>query len=124
MAPAAPVLLVVDDDPAVRNSLKFCLEIEGFAVRPYANGDDLLNEPDLPGSGCLVIDYQMPGMTGLELLARLRSDGVDLPAILITGHPGPLQRRLAAEAGVTIIEKPLLGNGLVDAIRNVLVQSD
>jgi two-component system, LuxR family, response regulator FixJ len=116
----SPVLLVVDDDVAVRNSLKFCLEIEGFAVRLYGEAQALLSEPDLPGSGCLVIDCHMPGMTGVELLARLRCDGVALPAILITGHPGIALRCQAAEAGVTLVEKPLLGNGLTDAIRRAL----
>lgn len=120
LAPAAPVLLIVDDDSAVLNSLKFCLEIEGFAVRVYGNAETILKEPDLPGFGCLVLDYHLPDMTGLELLARLRSNGVQLPAILITGHPGLAQRRHADEAGIVMVEKPLLGNGLIDAIRGAL----
>lgn len=120
LGPPAPVLLVVDDDAAVLNSLKFCLEIEGYVVRLYADSVKILNEPDLPGFGCLVIDYHLPDMTGIELLAKLRSEGVKLPAILITGHPGLSQRRRAAEAGLTIVEKPLLGNGLAEAIRRAL----
>lgn len=118
--PDAPVLLVVDDDAAVLNSLKFCLEIEGFEVKLYANGEELLNEPNLPGFGCLVLDYLMPDMTGLELLAKLRSRGVALPAIVITGHPGLPLRRYAAAAGVAIVEKPLLGNRLTETIRGAL----
>ncbi len=120
LEPDAPVLLVVEDDAAVLNSLKFCLEIEGFEVRLYANGEELLNEPDLPSFGCLVLDYHIPDMTGLELLAKLRSRGVDLPAIVITGHPGLLLRRYAAAAGVAIVEKPLLGNRLTETIRGAL----
>ena len=116
LGPAAPILLLVDDDAAVLNSLKFCLEIEGFEVKLYANGEDLLNEPELPRFGCLVLDYHIRDMTGLELLAKLRSRGVDLPAIMITGHPGLPLRRYAAAAGVAIVEKPLLGNRLTDAI--------
>jgi two-component system, LuxR family, response regulator FixJ len=118
-----PVLLVVDDDAAVLNSLKFHLEIEGFEVRPYASAEALLNEPDLPSSGCLLIDYRMPEMTGLELLAKLRSNGVALPAILITGHPGLAVRQNAAQAGVAIIEKPLLGNGLTETIRSAVASA-
>jgi FixJ family two-component response regulator len=120
LGPPVPVLLVVDDDVAVLNSLKFCFEIEGFAVRLYADTSALLSDPDLPGFGCLVIDYHMPDMNGLELLARLRSNGVALPAVLITGHPGPAPRRRAAEAGIAIVEKPLLGNALTEAIRRAL----
>jgi two-component system, LuxR family, response regulator FixJ len=115
-----PMVLVVDDDVAVLNSLKFCLEIEGFVVKLYGDAQALLNEPDLPSFGCLVIDYSMPDMTGLELLAQLRSDGIELPAILITGHPGLAVRRRAAEVGVVIVEKPLFGNGLTEAIRGAV----
>jgi FixJ family two-component response regulator len=115
-----PVLLVVDDDAAVLGSLKFCLEIDGFEVQLYASGEELLNDPALPLSGCLVLDYHLPDMTGLELLAKLRSEGVDLPAVLISGHPGISLRRHAAVAGVAIVEKPLLGNALTEAIRGAV----
>jgi|SRR5260370_26899205 FixJ family two-component response regulator len=75
-SPAAPVVIVIDDDPAVRNSLKFSLEIEGYTVRAYPDAYELLNETDLPANSCLLIDYYMPAMNGLELLARLRDRGV------------------------------------------------
>jgi FixJ family two-component response regulator len=116
----SPVLLVVDDDAAVLGSLKFCLEIDGFEVQLYASGEALLNEAALPLSGCLVLGYHLPDMTGLDLLAKLRSQGVVLPALLITGHPGIALRRQAAVAGVAIVEKPVLGNALTEAIRGVL----
>jgi FixJ family two-component response regulator len=120
LEPDAPVLLVVEDDVAVLNSLKFCLEIEGFEVKLYANGEELLNGPDLPRFGCLVLDYHLPDMTGLELLAKIRSRGVDLPAIMITSHPGLPLHRNAAAAGVAIVDKPLLGNRLTETIRGAL----
>src|SRR5215467_5855821 len=66
---ARPVVLVIDDDLAVRNSLKFALEIEGFCVRVYPSGAELLDETDMPDRGCLVADYHLQGMNGLELLA-------------------------------------------------------
>lgn len=120
LANPCPVLLVVDDDPAVRNSLKFSLEIEGFAVRLFADAQTLLNTPTLPPSACLVIDYYLPDMSGLELLSALRSRGVTLPAFLITGHPSVAVRQRAADAGVTIVDKPLLGNGLLETIYGAL----
>jgi FixJ family two-component response regulator len=111
-------VLVVDDDPAVRNSLKFSLEIEGYSVGVFSSAKEILALRELPEHGCLLIDYGLPDMTGLDLLERLRKRGVGLPAILITSNPGPILRYRAGEVGVSIVEKPLLGNGLTEAIRN------
>jgi two-component system response regulator FixJ len=113
-------ILVVDDDPAVCNALKFALELENYAVRTYASGAELLGEPALPPARCLVIDYRLPGMNGLELLARLRRLGIAAPAILITTNPGNALRVAAADAGTHIVEKPLLTNALSDAIRHAI----
>jgi len=120
LAKVGPVVLVIDDDPAVRNSLKFALEIEGFSVRLYPTGAELLDEKDIPESGCLVTDYHLPGMNGLDLLARLRERNIRLPAILITTHPSATIRDRAALAGVRLIEKPLLSDTLFQGIRAAL----
>ena len=111
------VVVIVEDDPAVRSALKFSLEIEGFEVRTYASGIDLLDARDVCVGGCLVIDQRMPEMSGLDLIATLRDRLISAPAILITSHPNAWVRKRAAEAHVPIIEKPLLGNALVDRIR-------
>ena len=71
---AKQVVLVVDDDSAVRNSLRFTLEVEGFEVRAYSSAHELLDEDRLPTLSCLVTDYHMPAMNGLELVAQLRYD--------------------------------------------------
>jgi two-component system, LuxR family, response regulator FixJ len=118
--PAAEhVVLVIDDDPAVRSSLKFSLEIEGFTVRVYSGAHELLSD-DLPAKSCLLIDYYMPTMNGLELLARLRDRGVSIPAVVITGHPNCRLRERIAAAGVPLLEKPFLGTILRDRIREAL----
>ncbi|MGL4291318.1 MAG: response regulator transcription factor, partial [Phreatobacter sp.] len=78
------LVIVVDDDEAVRNSLKFALELEGLEVRLYGGADELLAGPRLPAEGCLLIDYRMPLMTGVELVRTLRARQVKLPAILMT----------------------------------------
>ena len=115
-----PTVLVIDDDPGVRSSLKFALEVEGFAVRTYPTGSDLLDEEDMPESGCVVADYHLPGMNGLDLLASLRERKVSLPAILITTDPNAAIRRWAASAGVRLVEKPLLSDALFQGIRAAL----
>jgi FixJ family two-component response regulator len=113
----APIVLVVDDDAAVRSSLQFCLEIEGFVVRTYSCGPDLLNDLNMPKTGCLVIDYRLPKMNGLDLLAELRRRRIDLPAILVTTSPSVSMRAQTAAAGAVLIEKPLLNEALFDGIR-------
>jgi two-component system response regulator FixJ len=111
-----PLIVVVDDDSAVRNSLKFLLEVEGFAVRAFSAGADLLNAADLPGCACFIIDQNLPEMSGLDLVAQLRDRRVSVPAILITSHPSAAVSTRAADAGVPIVEKPFLGNTLFDRI--------
>ena len=80
------VVVIVDDDPAVRNSLKFSLEIEGFVVQLYASGSELLSAGDISDCGCLVVDQKMPGMAGIDLIVGC-AIGLSAPAILITSHP-------------------------------------
>lgn len=117
-----PVVIVLDDDLAVRNSLRFSLQIEGFSVRAYASGDELLEAAEFPRLGCLVVDYYLPGTNGLDVLRKLREHKVMLPALLVTSHPSEAVRKQAAQAGVTIVEKPLLGNVLIDGIRAALAR--
>ncbi len=114
------VVIVVDDDLAVRNSLKFSLEIEGLTVHSFATGTELLNAIDLSLCDCLVIDQKMPAMSGLELITKLRERHITVPAILITSHPSPWLREQAQKADIPIVEKPLLGNALLDKIRDVI----
>ncbi|NWG23575.1 MAG: response regulator [Pseudorhodoplanes sp.] len=117
------LLAVVDDDPAVCHSLTFALEIEGFDVRTFGSGDDILNDEHLSSFGCLIIDYSMPGMNGLELLRLLRNRGIATPAILITGVTRPSLHERAQSAGVLIVEKPFSGTLLIDSIRTALART-
>src|SRR5215470_19458847 len=120
IVPAHPVVIVVDDDAAVLSSLKFALEIEGFAVRAYSTGDAVFNDSSLSDCACFIIDQKLPGLTGLEVVAALRERQVGAPAILITSHPTIMLQERAAKAGVAIVEKPLLGNVLLERIRDVI----
>ncbi len=109
-------VFVIDDDPAILASLKFSLEIEGYTVRTYSSAKALIADATRKNWGCLVIDYNLDDRNGLQLLDELRQRGVAMPAILITTNPGPHLRVRAAAASVTIVEKPLIGDTLVDAI--------
>ena len=112
-----PVIAVVDDDPAVCSSLKFALELEGFAVRTFHSGAELLLADDLEDCNCFVIDQRMPGMSGMELVEVLRERRVLTPVILIISHPNAALSARAQKAAIPIVEKPLLGNALMERIR-------
>lgn len=115
-----PLILVVDDDDAVRRALAFALDLQGYDVETFGSGEALLLR-ETPGTpACLVLDQRLPGVTGLATLDQLRGRHVDLPAILVTSHPGPALREAAAQAGVPILEKPLLSETLVATIERVL----
>ena len=120
----SPTIIVVEDDSSLRHSLRFSLGVEGFVVRAYANGSELLGAADLPELGCLVIDYNLPDMTGLDLVMRLRDRQIVLPAILITTNPSGTVRRRAEQAGVPMVEKPLLGDSLVNGILAALTRAN
>jgi FixJ family two-component response regulator len=117
--PARPTVLIVDDDPAVLGSLKFSLEIEGYSVDVFTGPDEFLVAAP-PSEACLLIDQNLPGMTGLDLLDEVRRRGANPAAVLITSHPSPAILRRAAAAGVPIVEKPFLGNALIETIRSVM----
>ncbi len=121
---SGPIILVIEDDEAVRQSLKFALEQEGLEVHVYESGERLLADPALPRSGCLVVDYAMPGMDGITLLERLRQRHVDLPALLVTARSSPAVRERALRSGFRqVLEKPLEDNSLLDGIQRALVIS-
>ena len=117
-------VLVVDDDAAVRQSLKFALEQEGLDVRLYEGGAQLLADGALPPTGCLVIDLTMPEMDGIDLIGRLRARHVNLPAILITSPASLRLHARALRAGFRLVlEKPLEDGTLLDGIHGALAAS-
>jgi FixJ family two-component response regulator len=107
----SPAIVIVDDDAAVLAALRFAFETEGLAVSAYPSAEAMLDGHD--GSGaCLVLDYKLPGMSGLDLFDRLRERGVAAPAVLITTQPAASTRARANAGGIAIVEKPLLGDAL------------
>ena len=118
--PCRAKILLVDDDPAVRASLAFSLELEGFAVETFSCAEELVARSDLPDTGCLLLEYRLPGIDGLTLLKTLRARGVALPAILIAFAPSRRLKLRVSEAGAVIVEKPLLCDALTAAVRAAL----
>ena len=113
-------ILVVDNDLAVRDSLKFALQLEGMAVDALASGPDLLRDADL-AADCLVLDCKMPEMDGFAVMAELAARGVVIPTILITAPLTNALRRQAEKAGaVSILEKPLSDGVLLRTILGAL----
>ncbi len=97
---------IVDDDDAIRHSLQFLLEVFGHKVETFSRAAEFLKS-ELEHIACLILDHHMPEMTGLQLAARLRTIGVMIPILLVTGSPSPLIVAQAAELGVVkVLEKP------------------
>ncbi len=115
-----PVVILVDDDAALTHAVSFAFGLQGFDVRAYGDAETLLAAGSYPRHGCLVLDYRLPGMDGLSLLARLRDRAVNLPAILVTTNPRADLRARAAAAKAPIIEKPLLTDALLTAVRHAV----
>jgi FixJ family two-component response regulator len=119
--PRKSMVYVVDDDYDVRTSLRFLLETEGFDVRTFRSGAALLGSATRNRADCLVVDYKMTELDGLELALRLRRLDVSTPIILITGYPDENISAKANSAGVRqVLLKPNLEDNLVDCVRNAI----
>src|SRR6202040_1353256 len=81
-----PLISVVDDDPAVRDALWRLMDSAGFNAKVFASAEDFLNSSCLAETACLILDVQMPGMTGLQLQRRLGDSHLSVPIIFISGH--------------------------------------
>ena len=116
MTPIGRTIAIVDDDDAVCKSTRFLLETYDFGVLTYQSAADFLD--DDPDIACLIVDYQMPGMNGLEFLSELRKRGSKVPAIMITATITPPLQRRGSELGIRrFLEKPLSNRTLLDAIQ-------
>ena len=112
---------VIDDDPAVRDSLAFLLETANLSPRTYDSAVDFLEALPEVTSGCVVTDVRMPEMTGIELVRRLKGQGFRLPIVMITGHADVPLAVEAMKAGVAdFIEKPFDDEVLLAAIHAAL----
>jgi len=101
---------IIDDDAAIRDSLKFLLSARGIDTRCYASAAEFLRSADADQLGGLLVDQNMPDMTGIELVELLRSRRITMPAIVLTGGSDPLLAARAKKAGVlAVLHKPFAG---------------
>jgi len=111
------VVHVIDDDDAVRESLAFLLKTARIAVKTYDSAAAFLGASPPITSGCVITDVRMPGISGIELLQRLRERNVGVPVIVITGHGDvPLAVRAMKAGAIDFIEKPFASKAILDSL--------
>jgi FixJ family two-component response regulator len=121
MSDSRAIVHVVDDEPAVRDALKWLIEGEGLVVQTHASAEDFLGAlvPEQPG--CALVDLRMPGMSGLELQQALAQRGIELPFVFISAHGEvPLAVTAMRRGAVDFIEKPFNDATLIEAVRRAL----
>ncbi len=118
---ADPIVFLIDDDDGVRRSLDALLRANGLRVAAFASAHDFLAQFDPDASGCLVTDVRLPGMSGIELLQKMRLQNCHMPVIVITGHGDvPLAVEAMKAGAVDFIEKPFRDHVLLTAVRRAL----
>lgn len=121
MTEAAPVVFVVDDDVAMRESLKNLMRSVGLRVEAFASAREFLRSIRLDVPGCLVLDVRLPGFSGLDLQKRMTEAGTDIPIIFLTGHGDiPMSVRAMKAGAVEFLTKPVRDQDLLDAIQQAL----
>ena len=119
--PKIRVLSLVEDDASVRQATARLIKSFGFTVEVFASGEEFLCFGSLRITSCLVLDVQMPGMSGLQLQSHLAAGGYRIPIIFITAHPDEEIRAQALEAGaVAFLPKPFGEEALLEGIRSAL----
>jgi len=117
------VVLLVEDDAGLRGALKRVLHASGFETRVYAGAETALADPALDWPDCLVVDLNLPAMSGLDFIDRLRQRGMTAPAVVITAHDEARVREEVRRRGVgNFLAKPFLGSALVRLLDAMLAR--
>lgn len=119
------MIFIIEDDEATRDSLRLLLECEGFEVSDFATAIGFRSRYRPRPGDCLILDLNLPGIGGLELLESLRRDGNPVPVIVITGRPTLANRRRAEQLGaMAMLEKPYEADTLLDLVRRACPHAD
>jgi len=125
MTAVAPLVLVVDDDPSVRESLTRLLASAGYAVEAFASAREFLAREPHPGPCCLVLDVRMPGLTGMQLQELLAATGRRMSIVFVTGHADVPTSVKAMKAGaVDLLTKPVDVEDLIAAIQRAVTRDE
>jgi FixJ family two-component response regulator len=117
----APVVVIVDDDDGLRIALERVLRAYGFDVHAFCSAEDVLQAQDIECCACVVVDLQLPQMSGLELADRLRERGSTAPVVAISAHDEVHVRRAVALHGIEhFLAKPFLGSMLAAQVRSLV----
>ena len=115
------LIAVVDDDELVRGALQRLLKASGLGTVSFGSAEDLLKSGQLPDIACLIVDIRMPGMSGLELQAKLKAERCRIPIIFITAHGDAKMRTQAMRDGaVKFLAKPFDNTVLLEAVHAAL----
>ena len=118
-----PTVFIVDDDPAMRDSLGFLIGSVGRRAEIYASAEDFLAAYSNERPGCIVLEVRMPGLSGLELMEKLNEDRFAPPVVLVTGHGDiPMAVRALKAGAFDFIEKPFSDQVLLERIQQALQQ--
>jgi two-component system response regulator FixJ len=113
------LVFIIEDDEEVRASTRALLEAWGYAVREFASAEDVIGSGDAGRAGCIVLDYNLSGMTGLDLVKQLRTQGIETPAIMVSGN-GKQLVTAASKAGIAaVLRKPLSAEALEQWLEQV-----
>ena len=117
----SPVVAIVDDDRSVQRALKDLMESAGLSARCFGSAEDFLVSEQRAHIASLVLDIRMPGMSGLDLLAKLKAEGSTIPVIVITAHGDTRTRVQAMQAGArAFLSKPFDDKVLLHHVRAAL----
>lgn len=114
------LVLIVEDDEAVRASTRLLLEAQGYLVRDFANAEIFLQATDGRDADCVLLDHNLPGLSGLDLVAILRSRGIQTPAVIVSGSGKAILARAAKEGVHVVLRKPLAADALLTWLEQIL----
>jgi two-component system response regulator FixJ len=113
------LIFIVEDDEAVRASMRVLLEASGYAVQDFASAEDLLAAGTVHQAGCIILDYSLSGMSGMDMIEILRAQNVQIPALMVSSNGRQLIAR-AAKAGIAaMLRKPMAADAMIQCLEKI-----